>query len=299
MGVQYSSEIPESSTRMSCILPIDMKIAVLMVVLVLAIPATAQQGPAVASPDGKLVLHFETVAPAPGAAAEQLAYSVAYERKPLIAPSWLGLALQGRPVLGAGVKLGTATPGSVDETFQLVHGKAASVRNRYNSLRVEAIETGPGGRTLIVEARAYDDGVAFRYHVPDQPGAKDFRLVQEKTEFRVARDAPAFPSYAGGFLNAYERPHLRTAISGILPDQALVLPLLIEVPGVAWMAITEAALEGLCRNVPETGRPACAHRLRGRIPAQSAGARPESARPNAPLLSLARDHGGRGPRPAA
>lgn len=224
----------------------------------MACAAAAQESGAVlASPDGNLRIGFVTLAGGKPAASGQLAYEVSYGGKALIAPSHLGLALQGRPVLGAEVRIQAATPGSADESYSLVHGKSNPVRNHYRSLRVEALESTPGGRTLVVEARAYDDGVAFRYVVPEQAGAKDLRLTQEKTEFRIAKDSTAYPSYGEGFLNAYEKAHLQAPVSGIAPDQLVVLPLLIDVPGVAWMAITEAHLENwaglyLRRNVPQS-----------------------------------------------
>ena len=37
---------------------------------------------------------------------------------------------------------------------------------------------------MAIEARAYDDGVAFRYIVPEQAGVKELRITNEAHEFR-------------------------------------------------------------------------------------------------------------------
>ena len=39
-----------------------------------------------------------------------------------------------------------------------------------------------------LEARAYDDAIAFRYIIPEQPNPKDIRLVDERTEFSFPKD---------------------------------------------------------------------------------------------------------------
>ena len=95
-----------------------------------------------------------------------------------------------------------------------------------------------------MEARAYDDGVAFRYVMPEgavPSGA--FRLEREATEFRLVKDCTAYPIYLDGWDDNYEAPYYEVFVRGIFPDQLVGVPLLIHVPGVAWAAITEARLE--------------------------------------------------------
>ena len=46
---------------------------------------------------------------------------------------------------------------------------------------MQTVETAAGGRRLVMEARAYDDGVAFRYVVPEQPSLKELRILNEST----------------------------------------------------------------------------------------------------------------------
>jgi alpha-glucosidase len=126
------------------------------------------------SPDGNLTISFQMVnkdlAPAD---AGQIVYSVTYHNKPLIDSSALRLELQGRSQLGNNLRIANAAYSKADEVYHLVTGKASTVRNHYNAATIDLVEPGRLGRKLIVEARAYDDAVAFRYVIPGQPMAQD------------------------------------------------------------------------------------------------------------------------------
>jgi alpha-glucosidase len=206
-------------------------------------------GAAVSSPDGRLTLTIET-APDAGTSAERLIYRVSFRGKPLVEPSALRLEFQGQQPLGNRVRIVSAVPSGADETYRLVTGKASLVRNRYNALRVDVEETAGLGRRMSIEARAYDDAVAFRYLVPEQNALRQFRLTKEVTEFRIAKDATTYAMLLPHFRSMYESEFVKLPISafsnqgGVASKLLIGLPLLMEVPGVAWMAIAEAGLEG-------------------------------------------------------
>jgi len=228
-----------------------------------AAAALAQAGTAVlSSPDGRLVVTFLTVTvpqpPPPerlvdpvlpvAAAGGQLVYAVSFQGKPLIDQSVLGLDLQSQPLLGPDLRMVNTERSQADETYHLIAGKASSVRNHFNALRLDLVEPAAPGRKLAIEARAYDDAVAFRYVVPDQTPIRDFRLVNEKTRFRISKDAVTYALCLPNYRTAYESEYIKIPASGLshqggVPTRQLVgLPLLMEVPGVAWLAITEADL---------------------------------------------------------
>ena len=131
----------------------------------------------VASPDDQLVLTSPPArAPRPQCAAtrasrEGLRYSVEFHGKPLFVDSPLGLKLEGpQPALGPSMRLVNQEKSSGDQTYTIPVGKTSSVRDHYNSVRADFEDA--QGRKLTVEARAYDDGVAFRYILPEQPAIK-------------------------------------------------------------------------------------------------------------------------------
>ncbi len=162
--------------------------------------------------------------------------------------SALRLELKDQPPLGTNVQIAGSAPSSADETYRLIAGKASSVRNHYNGIRIDLQETGAPARKFSVEARAYDDAVAFRYFVSEQAALHDFQLAKEGTEFRPVKDPFIWALFLPNFRSMYEGEFLKLAASGLAnqggvsSQQLLGLPLLMEVPGVAWVAITEADL---------------------------------------------------------
>ena len=218
--------------------------------LFMAATAWSQSGTAIlSSPDGRLAITFQTVSnnqPAP--AGGRLVYAVSFQGKPLIELSVLRLDLKDQTPLGADVRIVNSTISKTDETYHLVTGKASLVRNHYNALRIELEENGGLGRKLVMEARAYDDAVAFRYVVPEQTALREFILTKESTEFRISKDAMAYALVLPNYRSMYESEFIKLPVSafsnqgGVASTVLIGLPLLMEVPGVAWMAITEANL---------------------------------------------------------
>jgi alpha-glucosidase len=224
----------------------NLKIArVSALVLLAALIAAAQTAPvAVNSPDGALGISIATLrGQAVQAAGGQLAYRVTFRGRPVIEWSKLGLLLEGSPALGPAVRIESSQASSQDETWKPVQGKASSIRNRYNAVSIQTVETAGTGRRLVVEARAYDDGVAFRYVVPEQPSIKELRILNESTEFRFSKDASTFSLISRGFQTSNEDDYHELTIDGLHPEYLVNLPVLLEVPGVAWVGLTEADIE--------------------------------------------------------
>ncbi len=190
----------------------------------------------VKSPDGAIEIAFS-------ADNGVLAYTVSFHGRPLLTKSSLALEIQDQAVLGPNVRITGARPGSVDETYTMPHGKSNPVRNVARTVAVEAEETRAPFRKLTVEARAYNDGVAFRYLIPNQPALTSLRLAGERTEFQLAKDATTYPLLLRNFRTSYEDNYHILPLSALQPESLVALPLLAELPGVAWVAITEANID--------------------------------------------------------
>ncbi len=197
----------------------------------------------VASPDGQIVLLLSdsTVGPASDPSSVGMHYAVDFHGKWLMDESALGLKIQGQPALGPGMKQVHAESGHVDESYSIPVGKTSSVRDHYNSARVDFED--PSGRKLTMEVRAFDDGVAFRYIVPQQASLTNVRIEQELSEFRYPKDATLYPLILAGFQSSWEDEYQMRNVSGIHRDWLIGLPLLGEVPGVGWVAVTEADID--------------------------------------------------------
>src|ERR1700722_19198089 len=130
----------------------------------------------VASPNGQIVLILSNGSSEAGPAA--LRYSVDFHGKRLLDEAELGLDLQGLPSLGPGIRYVGSKPGSTDETYSIPVGKTKEGGDHYNSLVADF--EGESGTKLSVEVRAFDDGVAFRYIVPEQPSLKNVHITSER-----------------------------------------------------------------------------------------------------------------------
>jgi alpha-glucosidase len=232
-------------------------LAVCLFALTATQASLGQQGDAaarkVSSPDGNITLLLSGAQPVVVATLSDagknpvessLRYAVEFRGKRVIETSRLGLELAG---LGGQVELGpgmletAAETGHTDETYTIPVGKTRSVRNNYNSLRADFSDQ--AGHKITVEVRVFDDGVAFRYTVPDQ--AQDHKVVikRELTEFNFAKDATTYPLLLEGFQTAYEDEYVQRQVSGLHKDWLIGLPFLANEPGLAWVAITEADID--------------------------------------------------------
>jgi alpha-glucosidase len=235
--------------------------------LLAACAAAAQAGPvALPSPDGALEISIATVrGSSVEAAGGQLAYRVTFHGKPVVAWSNLGLAIEGSPALGPATRIESSQVSSQDETWTPVAGKASPIRNHYNAVTVQTVETAANSRRLVIEARAYEDGVAFRYLVPEQPAVKELRILNESTQFHFSKDAHTFPLISRGFQTSNEDDYHELQISGLHPEYLVNLPLLVEVPGVAWVGLTEADIENYSNLYVTAGGGGLAARLAPRV----------------------------------
>jgi alpha-glucosidase len=184
----------------------------------------------VSSPDGLIKMTI--------AGGERLTYEVAYRGKPVIARSALGIEIQGQAPLGLNVMLGEPKAGKIGETYTVPAGKASTIRNECDTLTVDAVA---GPRTLTIEARAYNDGVAFRYQLP--PSSGQLRIANERTQFVMGREGTAYPLVLRGYRTPWEDNYHATPISAMHPEWLVGMPLLMELPGTAYVAITEANID--------------------------------------------------------
>ncbi|HEY2857343.1 MAG TPA: glycoside hydrolase family 97 protein [Terracidiphilus sp.] len=190
------------------------------------------QEPRLQSPNGELTIRIM---------GDSLRYTVEFHSKQVLAESPLGLKLEGQSPLGPGMRQTHVATGHVDETYTIPVGKTSSVRNDYNWMRVDFEDAKQ--RKLSVEARAYDDGVAFRLLVPEQAALKRVHIAQELTGFEFSTDVVTYPLLLDGFQSSYEDEYQSRLVSGLHKDWLIGLPLLLHLPGVAWMGITEADID--------------------------------------------------------
>lgn len=210
-----------------------------------ATPVIAQNaGHVVTSPGGKLTVAFAIKSlPRPYASGSRPYFSVTFEGKPLLADSPLGLQFDGAPALDQNLTVTDATTDSHNSTWEDPINDDRALRDHYNELTVHLKERAAPERRLDVILRAYDTGIAFRYVLPQQAALGDFVLSSEDTSFYFARRGAAYALNLGSFTTPYEDEFRKVPLTGIEPDAIIGLPLLVEVDGGPWVALTEADLE--------------------------------------------------------
>jgi alpha-glucosidase len=151
----------------------------------LAAAAAAQEQLRVTSPNGR---NEVTV----GINEGRLYYAVRRDGRSILLQSQLGFELQGAPPLRDGLRVVGSAERTFDTTWTQPWGEVARVRDHHRELRVSVAETGAPGRQLVVVFRVFDDGVGFRYELPEQASLRDFVITDELTEFAMADDARAW-----------------------------------------------------------------------------------------------------------
>jgi alpha-glucosidase len=198
--------------------------------------------PAVTSPDGALSLKVS-------ADGGRLRYSVERAGAVLVRPSALGLRLTDGSTLGGDVTITGTRRGAADRTWRPVWGGDAAVRDHYRELTVRLRQ--PDGRIFNVIARAYDDGVAFRYEVPRQAGLRSLEIVDEATEFALSGDPVAW--WTPRNFDSDEKTWRASAYSAMGPGNT---PATFQYGTGPYLSIHEADLTDYAAMtvVPESGR---------------------------------------------
>ena len=153
--------------------------------LLVSVVAHAQATHAAASPDGRNVVSVDAKDGA-------LRYSVSRDGKPIVLPSLLGFTFRNAPPLRDSLRITGESRSSFDETWTQPWGELTKIRDHHNELRVEVSEFSAPKRHFTFVVRAFNDGVGFRYELPDQPGLTDYEISDELTEFALADNAQAW-----------------------------------------------------------------------------------------------------------
>ncbi len=187
-----------------------------------------------ASPDGRNQVTVEL-------RAGRLTYAVARDGRRILLPSRLGFQLRGAPALDSGWTIVDTARASVDTTWTQPWGEVARVRDHHNELRLRIAETTALRRELRLVFRAFDDGIGFRYELPEQPNLGAFEIDEELTEFAMADNAKAW--WIPGNRKAMDRYEMLYASSPVSMLDTVRTPLTMQLQGGPMVVLHEADLE--------------------------------------------------------
>lgn len=218
-----------------------MNVKYLSVVLLLVMAAVSFSA-VVTSPNGKIVASVELkekLEPYP--AGERLYYSIALNGAPILLDSPFRLDFKGQPCLAKDLAIIDQEQRAVNETWKTVVGKSSAVVNAYNEVTVTLREKNPPNRTLTFAMRAFDDGVAFQYGLPQTGGFGSFKISKELSEFHFPGDPLVWAVNYGSFQTHQEGEYRKRPLSECKAGETIGCPLLLSLPS-AWVALTEANL---------------------------------------------------------
>ena len=188
------------------------KIFSAIIVVALAVACAPKQGPVtdvqtLKSPDGNMEMTFHLTAEGTPQ------YALTYGDQQVILPSNLGFEFRG--VLKAqkliynadgtiskedrepaysfydGFAVESVETASFDETWEPVWGEEKEIRNNYNELLVNLVQTS-SEKKMSIRFRLYNDGLGFRYEFPYQKNLSYFVIKEELTQFALAGDHTAW-----------------------------------------------------------------------------------------------------------
>lgn len=172
----------------------------------------------------------------------RLSYSVAYNKTSAIEPSPLGIVRDDQQ-FSENLKFISKSEAAIDETYTLSIGKKLQCRNQANELTM-IFENGNKEKVQLI-FRAYNDGMAYRYHFPKTDN-NPHKILKEESGFAIAKNAKAWIQPYD--LNTRKKPCYETfyengiAVGSPSPNPAgWAFPALFNTNNL-WVLITEAAL---------------------------------------------------------
>ena len=230
-------------------------------ILFWAVAIVGYAAEALQSPDGKYNFVFEQKD-------GRLTYRLDYAAKQVIEEGELGVNIDNHLVESAmgipvdnsnvwihGMEVTSVDRRSEDNTWKPVYGEYAQMRDHYNEMTIHLLKGGKheGSGTaydkrqqylLDIIVRAYDEGVAIRYHFPEATNGLFMHITEDLTSFRFAPGAEAY-HYAWAQAHANKVKLLKSEAAW--KDEA-ERPLTLQLANGLYAAIGEAALTDFVRS---------------------------------------------------
>lgn len=169
--------------------------------------------------------------------------------------SAMGIPVDNSNVWTNGMEVTSVDRRSEDNTWKPVYGEYAQIRDRYNEMTIHLLKGGKhqGASNaydkrqqylLDIIVRAYDEGVAIRYHFPEATNGLFMHITDDLTSFRFAPGAEAY-HYAWAQSHANKVKLLKSEAAW---KEEAERPLTLRLDNGLYAAIGEAALSDFVRG---------------------------------------------------
>ncbi|SMD32772.1 alpha-glucosidase [Reichenbachiella faecimaris] len=207
----------------------------------------------VRSPDGQLELLFSLENGVPH-------YALNLAEQKIVSPSRLGFEFQKMKPLADHLQIREIKRSSVDDEWETVWGERRVVRNAYTQLEVSLVEEEGDKRYFTLFFRVFDDGLGFRYAIPEQDAIDSVRIMNELTAFNFTADHSVWyqpcdttvDSWENGY-NSYERLYENKKLNSV--STLIHTPATFESTEGFYFSIHEANLTNYASMVLTQGNP--------------------------------------------
>ena len=173
-------------------------------------------------------------------------YRIDWNGRPIVKPSWLGLSTHpANPNMGWQQEFairGTERT-SFKQSWKPPFGEREAYEDHYNQLTLTLTTAKQAGEMLLI-ARVYDQGVAFRYAFPERLETQILEIHEELTTFCLPTESIAW--FTPSAQARYESKPIRNWV------QAAELPVTAELPGGTWVSLAEADAANYARTRLQT-----------------------------------------------
>ncbi|MCO6473823.1 MAG: glycoside hydrolase family 97 protein [Melioribacteraceae bacterium] len=167
----------------------------------------------VSSPDGRVNIRFLLVEN------NKPAYMVFYDNKIIVDTSTLGFDLKNTGPFDRDFRIVNVSECSFSEVWRMPWGEQSEVLNNYNEIIVELQDETKLERKMNLVFRAFDDGIGFRYELPEQSNLKEVIIMDELTQFQLTGDHKSW--WIPGDWDIYEHLYRTTRVSEIKVDPVM------------------------------------------------------------------------------
>lgn len=192
---------------------------------------------------------------------DECLYLLSRDGQQVLAPSRLGIDLDNRNWERAlarkyphydcwmnGFKVDSVTYSQHRGDIHNFYGERSDVPDNYNAMTVHLAKHDGSDYRLNIEVRAYNEGVAFRYFLPEHPQAVFHKVVADLTEYTFPAGTKV---WAAEWAQApYELKDVNDIASPI--ERAVT----VELPGGRYCALADADVDDWClqKNVASTAK---------------------------------------------
>ena len=175
-----------------------------LLLIFILISCTNTSNKILTSPDNKIELGFEIID-------GEAFYSINKDDKSVIKKSKLGILLENKLNIGKNLEIIKVSTSSNNSSWSPDFGEFDEIIDNYKNLDVSLSN---GEINFNIVFRVYNDGVAFKYHVPNQSGITNYNVIDEYSEFNLNSDDTAW--WIPGFsYRRYEFLYAESAIDKI------------------------------------------------------------------------------------